>query len=199
MRYGPDVDGVLLCMCDVSAHMATEKQLFEEAMYDPLTGLASRRLLEDRLAQNLRRRRPTSRKVGVLAVHIGEVSELDAEVGVDAGDELLVELAARLRNCVRADDTAALLSREELSVMLVDVLEDQIAVISARILETMAESFVVANREIGVLATIGASVGSSEMDSPELVLEQARDAMEEARLTEGCFFMRYQSGMPLPR
>jgi diguanylate cyclase (GGDEF)-like protein len=167
-------------------------------MYDSHTGLASPALFMDRLVQQLLLSRPRSRKVAVLVLHAAEVAELDAAEGPWAGDALAQEMSRRLVGCTRPSDTAAWLGREELAVLLPDVSEEAVDRMSRRIIDRLAETLSVADREVSMLAAVGISLASHDEHDAERVLAEARIALRTARRTAGSVVERYRPGMGAP-
>ena len=114
------MNGIVLNTRDVTEQQVLQDQLSHQAFHDPLTDLANRALFRDRVEHALDRRRRPDEPTAVLFLDLDNFKTLNDSLGHSAGDELLVELAARLRNCVRAGDTAARLGGDEFAILLED-------------------------------------------------------------------------------
>ena len=115
---GPDRDMILSVVQDISERKAAEAEIHRLAFYDPLTRLANRRLLLDRIRQAFHAGARRETYGAVLFIDLDNFKLLNDTMGHDAGDQLLIEMAQRLLSCVRADDTVARLGGDEFVVML---------------------------------------------------------------------------------
>ncbi|MEI7431586.1 MAG: diguanylate cyclase, partial [Betaproteobacteria bacterium] len=110
---------------DITDRHALEEKIHELAYYDPLTQLPNRRLLNDRLDQALMASRRDDRYGAVLFLDMDNFKPLNDTYGHEAGDQMLIEVAERLRKCVRATDTVARFGGDEFVVILNAVGEDK--------------------------------------------------------------------------
>src|SRR5690606_30533642 len=114
-----EVLGALATVSDVTRVMGSGAELRDPSHQDPVTGLPGRTMLLDRIAHALARaRRHTHRRFAVLGLALDRPEAADDSQGQDAGDELLAGVAARLRACVRPEDTVARSGGEEFAVVL---------------------------------------------------------------------------------
>jgi diguanylate cyclase (GGDEF)-like protein/PAS domain S-box-containing protein len=170
----------------------SERKRFEEyverlAYIDPLTDLPNRRLLLDRLAESLRRASATGVRCGLLMVDLDRLKVLNDERGHAAGDELLQEVARRLRESVRTNDTVARLGGDEF-VILLDGLPtseshswELARGVAAKVLEAVDAPYVMSGGVHRSSASIGVVVSPSAPTTPEALLHRADLAMYEAK------------------
>jgi diguanylate cyclase (GGDEF)-like protein/PAS domain S-box-containing protein len=167
----------------------TERKLAEEAIvfqagHDDLTQLPNRALFLDRLGQVLTRRSRHPSGTAVLFLDLDRFKWLNDSLGHAAGDELLVEVAARLRDTMRAEDTVARFGGDEFVVLCQDVADQAEAeALAGRLAAVLAAPIVVAGEETTVTVSIGiayAPPGSSG-EMPESLVRDADAAMYRAK------------------
>jgi diguanylate cyclase (GGDEF)-like protein len=138
------------------------------AQHDPLTGLANRSLLHERLEAAVSAEESTL----VIAVDIDGFKPVNDSYGHAAGDALLVEIARRLTTCIRTGDTAARTGGDEFTLVLPGSSAERGRRIAQRILDAIAVPFSLEGRNLSVSASIGITVGAPHAD-PLALLEQA--------------------------
>lgn len=173
--------GRVLCVQDITEQRQLEENLRQAALYDALTRLPNRRLLRDRVehALVLRARRHTG--VAALFVDLDGFKRVNDTFGHDVGDEVLVEVAARLVERVRGCDTLARHGGDEY-VMLVEELanREQAMLIGRRVLEAFHEPVPTVVGNIPVSASIGIHV-ATDRDDYDSLLRAADGAMYNAK------------------
>jgi len=166
---------------DITEQRQLEENLRQAALYDALTRLPNRRLLRDRVehALVLRARRHTG--VAALFVDLDGFKRVNDTFGHDVGDEVLVEVAARLVERVRGCDTLARHGGDEY-VMLVEELanREQAMLIGRRVLEAFHEPVPTVVGNIPVSASIGIHV-ATDRDDYDSLLRAADGAMYNAK------------------
>ena len=175
--------GYLILIRDITDTRRTEAELKEMAFHDPLTGLPNRRLLNDRIVQAQRHGQREQRFSAVMLLDLDHFKTLNDQFGHDAGDTLLIEVARRLRSCVREHDTVARLGGDEFVVLLERLGDNEgSASHDARVIAEKITTALDAPFRIGTLEyQSGASIGvrlfcGGEIDAAHL-LEQADQAM----------------------
>jgi diguanylate cyclase (GGDEF)-like protein len=148
------------------------------AQRDPLTGLANRALLHERLHDASSADEP----ILVLAVDIDGFKPVNDSHGHAAGDALLIEIAQRLESCIRNGDTAARTGGDEFTLVLPRSGRERGSAIAQRILDAVAEPAALAGTHLSVTASVGITAGSSRTD-PRTLLEQADAAMYAAKIS----------------
>nr|WP_255424893.1 GGDEF domain-containing protein [Spiribacter sp. 2438] len=162
--------------------MRREKELRQQANYDPLTGMANRRMLSDRLAQSIRRTRFSGEPFVLGMLDLDRFKAINDRFGHDAGDEVLCEVARRLSGSVREEDMVARLGGDEFVILLCHC-QSEMQVFD-RLLSLIKEPIPVGKN--GERAQVGASLGLTrfDMDKPiegEQLLREADQALYYAK------------------
>jgi diguanylate cyclase (GGDEF)-like protein len=145
-------------------------QAMREAYHDSITGLPNRALFLERLRQALGAAARSRDEVMVLYVDLDHFKEVNDGFGHSAGDELLAEVARRIRACVGRRDTAARLGGDEFAVMLEDSDRATAVEMAQRIIRAVQEPFWIAGRDVFVDASVGVALnGTARMDPVELL------------------------------
>jgi len=141
---------------DVTDSRRAEADLAHRALHDPLTELANRELLLDRLNHALARGERTGRRVALLFIDLDGFKEINDCFGHTAGDEVLVKVSARLAQATRAGDTIARYGGDEFLVLCEELSgDDEIEAIVARVLASLDAPFDLAGTDVAVSASIG--------------------------------------------
>ncbi len=162
---------------DISGRKAFEDQLVQRSLHDDLTGLPNRALLRDRLRHGMAQAERQGASLAVLYLDLDGFKAVNDRLGHAAGDELLVEVAARLTATLRTTDTAARVGGDEFVVLCEFLRDDEEAgKVADRVASTLARPYELAEGRAFVTASIGRVV-SRGGDDPEVVLAQADAAM----------------------
>ena len=176
------LEGIVLTARDVDDRKAFEEQLRHRAFHDPLTQLANRGLFYDRIEHALSAHARSEHRVAVLFLDLDDFKVMNDEHGHAAGDELLVRVAQRLRECLRSADTAARLGGDEFGVLIEGVAGTNEPVQTAeRILAAFGEPLVVGGEPIPVAISIGLTVSLPGDPNVDELLRQADLAMYAAK------------------
>ena len=182
---------------DITERKLMEKQVQQLAFYDALTGLPNRRLLNNRLSQAMASSKRSGRYCALLFIDLDNFKPLNDTHGHEAGDLLLVEVAERMRGCVREMDTVARFGGDEFVVMICEVEREnekesiaQVGVVAEKIRAVLARPYRLAvEREGGQTVKVehhcSASIGvalfiNHELDAGE-ILRRADLAMYQAK------------------
>jgi diguanylate cyclase (GGDEF)-like protein/PAS domain S-box-containing protein len=141
-----------------------EERMRHDALHDPLTGLANRTLMRDRLEQALARSRRRGAAASLLFVDLDNFKEVNDEYGHPTGDAVLVELGQRLRKGVRPTDTVARLGGDEFVVLCEGLDEETAVALGRRLHEALEEPLMIGGIEHRLSASIGIARGESDPD-----------------------------------
>ena len=167
------VNGVVLNARDVTDRVHVAARLRERAFHDELTGLPNRALMLERLRDSLRRAAGRGRLVGVLFLDLDRFKIVNDSLGHAAGDDLLREVARRIRETVRPDDTVARLGGDEFVVIMNDMVRRTDASLAARRLRKAISEPIRLGRDTAVVTT---SVGITVAEGPETPEDLLRDS-----------------------
>ncbi len=185
--------GVVL---DVTERRALEARLQHQATHDPLTGLPNRALFLDRLDQALARSRRGGAPSTVIFLDLDNFKDVNDTLGHDAGDQLLIAAAERLRHCLRDEDTLARLGGDEFAALLEGISAIGEAVRAAeRLGEALGTPLTVESRAHHVTASIGIVISTPEHTRPDDLLRDADIAMYRAKGAGGARYALFDPAM----
>lgn len=177
--------GWIATIDDITDRRRAESHLAHRATHDALTDLPNRALLEDRLEQACARLRRDEGTVGVLFVDLDGFKDINDTLGHHAGDEVLREVARRLRRVLRPADTVARLGGDEFVAVCEGLTASDTQLVADRILHVLVEPMLVAGRRVRVRASVGvASSSDREVQASEL-LARADQAMYRKKRAAG--------------
>lgn len=168
---------------DITDKKSAEAQLQHEATHDALTKLPNRAFFMTRLAQALSKSRSNPRhQVSVLFIDLDRFKVVNDSLGHLIGDQLLVGIAARLRECLRPNDIVARLGGDEFTILVEGKFDAREVVrIAERLHEKFAEAFDLSEHEIYTSASIGILHASENHLTPEDIMRDADTAMYQAK------------------
>lgn len=191
---GGRITGYVGVFTDISKLKASEAKLAHLVHHDALTGLPNRLLMRTRLEHSIEGSIRRGSGLAVLMIDLDGFGEINDSFGHLAGDELLREVAVRLRKCVRTSDTVARFSGDEFCVLLEDVAQvGDVTSIASKIIEQLAAPLRLSNGvEVRVNASVGASLCPEHGRTAEALLQQADAALYRAK-DEGHGRLRFYS------
>ncbi len=167
---------------DISEQKRQETELIYSAGHDLLTGLPNRTVFEDRLRQACQVAQRKQSMVSVLFVDLDGFKPINDTFGHEVGDKLLIEVAKRMREHVRPNDTVARMGGDEFIILLTELKHhDDILLLVERLISQIARPYQINGIELHVTASIGVSVCNEELEAPMALVQQADLAMYKAK------------------
>jgi diguanylate cyclase (GGDEF)-like protein len=162
---------------------ASEKQAQHLAFHDPLTGLANRSLLNDRLERMLSDARTGGARLALVYLDLDRFKNINDTLGHPAGDDLIRELAGRLTTLVRQNDCVARLGGDEFAIIQCGISgPDEVSALCTRIIQAVAQPFQLLGNSAFVGVSIGVAIApDAGVDRAELV-RKADIALYRAKL-----------------
>ncbi len=199
---------IQVCIRDISERKLMEDQIRQLVFHDALTRLPNRRLLNERLSQTMAASRRSARYAALMFLDLDNFKPLNDTHGHDVGDLLLIEVADRLKHCVREVDTVARFGGDEFVVMLNELDCDkaestlQTAKVAEKIRISLAEPYVLTIKTEGLpdalvehhcSASIGVVVFVNHEGGQDEILKWADTAMYQAKVA-GRNLIRFYAG-----
>lgn len=167
---------------DISEAKRSQAQLEFLAHHDPLTGLPNRLLLRARLEHGMEEAAREGSQLALLFLDLDRFKDVNDSLGHSIGDELLCEVARRLRDVVRREDTVARLGGDEFTVLLEHLKDGEDAARLARkLLDRLMQPYLMGERTLYLGASIGISLYPRDCGDVESLLRNADAAMYRAK------------------
>jgi diguanylate cyclase (GGDEF)-like protein/PAS domain S-box-containing protein len=167
---------------DISVRKAAENELIRLATHDPLTNIPNRRIFFDRLSHAIARSERHQAAFAVLFIDLDDFKLVNDNLGHAAGDVLLNELATRMYESLRAEDTIARMGGDEFAAILEKVNNrDEVREVVARLMKTLEKPFYMQDQEIQVGISLGISMYPDDGLNTETLLNRADNAMYSAK------------------
>lgn len=178
---------------DITQLKKDQERMEMLAFYDPLTGLANRRLFKDRLDQALKKVRRHQNHMALLYLDLDHFKEINDRYGHDAGDELLKEVANRLRDSVRDSDVIARIGGDEFNLILHDLNSEQDASsVAEKVLQVVTEPIDIGMAQVSVSASIGITLAPADGMEAKALIKNADVAMYQSKQGGRNRCQRYQ-------
>ena len=182
------ITGVVATFRDVTQTRALEERLVHQAFHDALTGLPNRALFVNRLRHMLSQvgarvqRGKNQGCLAILFIDLDNFKWVNDSLGHEAGDYLLIEVAERLRNCLRGTDTVSRFGGDEFTILIDHVENPDYAMqIAARIVASLGEPFGLGGQTIYSSPSIGVTYSMAGQETPEELIRNADTAMYDAK------------------
>ena len=179
-------DGTVNChiglFSDVTAERLKEETIWRQAHFDHLTGLPNRQMFHEELKRAMEQADRDHRSIALIYLDLDLFKEVNDSLGHDMGDELLKEVANRLRRAVRQGDMVARLGGDEFTLILEQGGDDELVeTVCRRVIDTVSEPYVLGHHVISVSASLGVTRYPRDGASVTELLKNADLAMYSAK------------------
>ncbi|MEI7593122.1 MAG: diguanylate cyclase [Actinomycetes bacterium] len=169
--------GWIATIDDVTDRRRAESELVRQATLDGLTGLPNRAVLEERLEQACGRARDGGAEVSVFFIDLDDFKSVNDTFGHAVGDQVLIEVAERLRKVVRSIDTVARLGGDEFVAFCEGLPEAEVGEVVRRIKRSIGKPMVIDNLDVQIGASVGVERASGSSVTFDGLLTSADQAM----------------------
>jgi len=168
---------------DITERKTAEAEILNLAFYDPLTKLPNRRLLQERLSYGIDMARRDGKQLALLMLDLDRFKAVNDNFGHLAGDELLRQVAARIKAMLRDTDTVARLGGDEFVVLLKDITHSQDAArVAEEIIADLRKSFnLLQSADVQIGVSIGISLYPQHGGSVDALMDHADKALYQAK------------------
>ncbi len=181
MLDDPNVGAIITNSRDISERVHATELVAHRALHDPLTGLANRQLLFDRMDHALLRAKRSGRAVAALYLDIDDFKSVNDQYGHASGDRVLQVVGERLQSCTRPGDTIARMGGDEFVVVAEDIDAASVALaLAERIRAALDEPLKIGLRSVVASVSIGIAVDRGTTTS-DLLLHDADAALYRAK------------------
>ena len=176
---------------DITEQKTAELEIQQLAFYDPLTGLPNRRLLLDRLEQEMTAAKRRNNFGALIFLDLDRFKIINDSQGHHIGDELLVQVSRRMKNTLRNEDTACRLGGDEFVILTpgkeinLHQTTDRAALIAEKIRLVLSEPYLLKGNEYFTSCSIGITIYPENTDQSLAVLQQADTAMYRSKMSGG--------------
>ena len=184
---------------DVSERKQAEETVHYQAYHDLLTGLPNRALFRDHLGLMLAQCKRNKQPLAVLSLDLDHFKVINDSLGHTIGDELLLAVGTRLRQCLREGDTLARLGGDEFAVLLPTLLSrSDVEHIGRKIIQVLSKPVYIKGHEMYASVSIGACMAPEDGDMVDSLIRQAEIAMYQAKTQGRSRLQFWEPGMQAP-
>ncbi|WP_306544894.1 EAL domain-containing protein [Malikia spinosa] len=182
---------------DITQRKQAEARISQLTHYDALTGLPNRALLRDRIESQLAQARPGQGALALMFIDVDRFKYINDSLGHRAGDALLVEMASRLEQAVRPQDTVSRMGGDEFTLLLPQIDAEGTAHLAQKIIARISAPCQFEGMELIVTPSIGIAMFPGDGREVDALLQAGDTAMYRAKAAGGANFQFYEPGMHL--
>jgi diguanylate cyclase (GGDEF)-like protein len=176
----------LMITVRAAARISTEHEI--AALHDPLTGLPNRTLMLTRLNQSLEKV-DGQRQAALLMIDLDHFKEINDSLGHTTGDELLVQVADRLKQATGPDDTVARLGGDEFAIVVGDTTPDAAEALARRVTRTLNQSIQLSEITLTVAASVGVAMAPRRDTNVSALIHNSDQALYAAKQERGRYMV----------
>jgi diguanylate cyclase (GGDEF)-like protein/PAS domain S-box-containing protein len=181
---------------DISDRKQAEETVHYQTFHDLLTGLPNRAKFRDHLGRALVYGKRKQQALSVMILDLDNFRVVNDSLGHGVGDELLIHIATRLRQCLADDDILARLGGDEFAVLLPDTTSRlEATVVGHKLIEALNSPLRIKGHDLYVTASIGASFAPEDGAVADTLIRQTEIAMYQAKSQGGCRIQHWQPAM----
>lgn len=179
---GGEVVEYVALFSDITERKRQEELVWRQANFDSLTGLANRSMFRFRLENALARARRGGKRIGVLFLDLDGFKTINDSLGHDIGDQLLIEVAERLKRCVRDADTVARLGGDEFTFVVQDMIDnDSLQAVAEKVVGVLREPFILSGSSHQLSGSVGITIFPDDGEDMQTLLKNADMAMYKSK------------------
>ncbi len=181
---------------DISDRKQAEEAVHYQTYHDLLTGLPNRAKFRDHLGRALVYGKRKQQALSIMILDLDNFRVVNDSLGHGVGDELLIHIAARLRQCLGDDEVLARLGGDEFAVLLPSTSSRvETTVVGHRLIEALNVPLRIKGHELYISASVGASFAPDDGAVADTLIRQTEIAMYEAKSQGGCRLQFWQPAM----
>ncbi|WP_413378387.1 EAL domain-containing protein [Alkalihalobacillus sp. 1P02AB] len=186
----------LLVIRDVTARKKNERLIYQLAYHDTLTELPNRRFFIDRLRKEIQNLKHSHLQLAVLYIDVDKYKYINDSYGHEVGDLALIEVAKRIRQCLRSSDIVARIGGDEFTILLTSLSsKKEVEVVSQRIIESFRDPVEIGERMVELSCSVGISLFPSDGNSVDELLKRADISLYTVKAQGGNNFLFFHSDM----
>ncbi|MBB1453700.1 EAL domain-containing protein [Pseudoalteromonas sp. SG43-5] len=176
------LNSYVIILTDINAQKSAENELHLLANYDALTGLPNRTLFNDRVEHALEQAKLHGCKVALLHINIKRFKYFNDSLGHEAADELIKEVAERLKCSLRPSDSVARFGGDEFVVLVEDIHQiEQVLIICTKLMDCVNQNIAINGQVVNVNLSIGVSISPDDAEQGPALLKAASIALYHAK------------------
>lgn len=181
-----EVQSLIIIMSDITERKVIEERIHKLAYFDPLTGLPNRSQMHERLDVMVKSAAKAQQSVALLFIDLDRFKPINDSMGHPAGDQVLKQVAQRLRNCTKKQDLVCRMGGDEFTIGIGEQFDDNTAAdtaikVAERVLHALSKPYTVNQREMFLSASIGIAVYPNDGTSVIELLKNSDIAMYHAK------------------
>ncbi|NVJ90136.1 MAG: EAL domain-containing protein [Methylocystaceae bacterium] len=173
-----DLTNLLISKEDITFRKTAEEKIYRQANFDDLTKIPNRVLLLDRLSQALER----SERAALITIDIDGFKKVNDSFGHHVGDQLLIEVARRLKQCLSTGETVGRVSGDEFALVIPEIMSiNDVEIVISAVIEKFNAPFYLEDHELFASMSAGITIYPDDATDPSVLFRNAEAAMSKAK------------------